>query len=97
MKRTRNAKYRLNVRRQPCLICGAQADDAHHLRFAQDRGMGLKVSDHFCVPLCRGHHRENHTWGAEKTWWALHGVDPVAWAENNWKAFCDAAEREDET
>lgn len=92
MKRIRNAKYRLNVRRQPCLICGAQADDAHHLRFAQDRGMGLKVGDQFCVPLCRGHHRENHTWGAERTWWALHGVDPVAWAENNWKAFCDATE-----
>jgi hypothetical protein len=30
--------------------------DAHHLRFAQSRAIGRKVSDEFTVPLCRGHH-----------------------------------------
>ena len=30
---------------QPCLICGRQPADAHHLRFAQHRALGRKVSD----------------------------------------------------
>ena len=41
-------------------VCGRQPCDAHHLRFAQNRAMGRKVSDEFTVPLCRGHHREVH-------------------------------------
>jgi hypothetical protein len=45
---------------QPCIACGRSPSDAHHLKFAQQRGMGLKVSDEFTVPLCRLHHRELH-------------------------------------
>jgi hypothetical protein len=32
--------------------------DPHHLRFAQGRALGRKVSDEFTVPLCRTYHRE---------------------------------------
>jgi hypothetical protein len=46
---------------QPC--------DPHHLRFAQPRAMGLKVSDEFTVPLCRGHHRQLNQAGNEEAWW----------------------------
>jgi hypothetical protein len=46
------------VAKQPCLICGRRPADPHHLRFAQHRALGRKVSDEFTVPLCRGHHRE---------------------------------------
>jgi hypothetical protein len=45
------------VASQPCLVCGRSPADAHHLRFAQPRAMGRKVSDEFTVPLCRTHHR----------------------------------------
>ena len=38
---------------------------AHHLRFAQPKALGRKVSDEFTVPLCNLHHRELHTWGNE--------------------------------
>jgi hypothetical protein len=45
---------------QPCMACGRSPSDAHHLRFAQGRALGRKVSDEFTVPLCRTHHRELH-------------------------------------
>ena len=43
--------------------------DAHHLRFAEPRALGRKVSDEFTAPLCRIHHRELHGRGDEKAWW----------------------------
>ena len=39
------------------------------MRFAQPRALGLKVSDEFTVPLCRGHHRQLHQAGNEVAWW----------------------------
>jgi len=39
------------VAAQPCLLCGRQPSDAHHLRFMQARAMGRRVSDEFAVPL----------------------------------------------
>ncbi len=47
-----------------------------HLRFAQHRALGRKVSDEFIVPLCRGHHREVHQSGDE----AACGAKPEATA-----------------
>ena len=58
--------------------------DAHHLRFAQSRGLSLKVSDEFTVPLCRVHHRELHRTGREPDWWAKAGVEPVSLARKLW-------------
>jgi hypothetical protein len=43
---------------QPCVVCGRTPAEAHHLRFAQPRVLGRKVSDEYTVPLCRLHHRE---------------------------------------
>src|SRR3984957_1811374 len=70
--------------RQPCLICARQPCDAHHLRFAQARGLRLKVSDEFTVPLCRGHHRELHRAGNEAGWWRTMGVDAISAARKLW-------------
>ncbi|MGA8652136.1 MAG: ERF family protein [Xanthobacteraceae bacterium] len=72
------------VSKQPCLICGRQPADAHHLRFAQHRALGRKVSDEFIVPLCRGHHREVHRSGDEASWWNKAGIDPVGAARTLW-------------
>src|SRR5208282_1522284 len=57
-RRFRDRTHCKFVSEQPCLICGRRPADAHHLRFAQHRALGRKVSDEFVVPLCRGHHRE---------------------------------------
>jgi hypothetical protein len=70
-KRLRDKAHLKFVASQPCLVCGRQPSDPHHLRFAQPRALGLKVSDEFTVPLCRGHHRQLHQAGNEVTWWEL--------------------------
>jgi hypothetical protein len=72
------------VAKQACLICGRRPADAHHLRFAQHRALGRKVSDEFTVPLCRGHHREAHRSGNEAAWWKNAGVDPSIAARSLW-------------
>ena len=64
-RRVRDKLHLRFVAKQPCLICGRQPSDPHHLRFAQSRGFAQKVSDEFAVPLCRAHHRELHRAGNE--------------------------------
>ena len=68
-KRLRDKAHLKFVASQPCLVCGRQPSDPHHLRFAQPRAIDLKVSDEFTVPLCRGHHRQLHQTGNEVAWW----------------------------
>ena len=71
---TRHRRTQAAARQGPPEICGLTtlsclrppAIDPHHLRFAQPRAIGLKVSDEFTVPLCRGHHRELHQAGNER-------------------------------
>ena len=83
-RRVRDRDHVRFVAQQPCLICGRQPCDAHHLRFAQSRALGRKVSDEFTVPLCRGHHREVHRHGDEAAWWSKSEIDPTAIARALW-------------
>ena len=83
-RRFRDKTHRKFVSKQPCLICGRQPADAHHLRFAQHRALGRKVSDEFIVPLCRGHHREVHRSGDEASWWSKAGIDCISAARTLW-------------
>jgi hypothetical protein len=83
-RRIRDRDHVRLVAKQPCLICGRRPADAHHLRFAQSRTLGRKVSDEFTVPLCRGHHREIHRCGDEAAWWKKVGVDPTVPARTLW-------------
>ena len=50
-RRIRDRDHVRSVAKQPCLICGRQPSDAHHLRFAQATALGRKVSDEFVVPV----------------------------------------------
>ena len=83
-RRVRDRDHVKYVARQPCLVCGRQPSDAHHLRFAQSRALGRKVSDEFTVPLCRGHHREVHRCGDEAAWWRKVGLDSTVAARRLW-------------
>jgi len=83
-RRVRDREHVRYVAQQSCLICGRQPCDAHHLRFAQTRALGRKVSDEFTVPLCRGHHRELHRHGDEAEWWRKNVMDPVTIARALW-------------
>jgi Rad52/22 family double-strand break repair protein len=73
------------VASQPCLVCGRQPSDPHHLRFAQPRAIGLKVSDEFTVPLCRGHHRQLHQAGNEVEWWKTLKINALETAKHLWE------------
>jgi hypothetical protein len=65
-------------------FAGRKLSETHHLRFAQRRVLGRKVSDEFTVLLCRGHHREVHRCGDELAWWRKTGIDPNAAARTFW-------------
>ena len=72
------------VAAHPCLICERSPCDAHHVRYAQPRAMGRKVSDEFAVPLCRAHHRDNHRFGDEREWWSKASIDPIEVSQKLW-------------
>ena len=84
--RKRSKAHLLYVRSQPCLVCKQSPCDAHHLKFAQQRALGRKVSDEFTVPLCRAHHHQLHRHANEKAWWANLQITPLAAAKELWNA-----------
>src|SRR5262249_13721096 len=84
--RKRSKVHLAFVRGQPCLVCKQTPSDAHHLKFAQPRALGRKVSDEFTVPLCRSHHLALHRHGNERAWWADMQIAPLPVANELWAA-----------
>ena len=84
-RRRRDKEHLRFVATQPCLVCGRQPCDPHHLRFAQPKALGVKVSDEFTVPLCRGHHRQLHQAGNEIAWWKALNIDALPAARQLWE------------
>jgi len=82
--RQRDREHLKFVAAQPCLVCGRTPSDPHHIKFAEQRAMGRRVSDRFTVPICRLHHRELHRRGHERDWWQRQGIDPLAIAATLW-------------
>jgi ERF superfamily len=83
--RARDKDHLRFICKQPCTVCGRTPCEAHHLRFAQPRAMGRRVSDEFTVPLCRLHHRELHHVGNELSWWKGLNVNPLPIALRFWQ------------
>lgn len=85
-ERHRSPAHRAFVRTLHCVVCNASPlSDPHHLKFAQPRAMSLKVSDEFCVPLCRRCHDAVESAGDEVAWWARQGIDPLPLAAELWE------------
>jgi hypothetical protein len=84
--RRRSKLHLALVAAQPCLVCQRSPCDAHHLKFAQPRSLGRKVSDEFTVPLCRDHHHDLHRHGNEMAWWANLQIAPMEAASELWAA-----------
>jgi hypothetical protein len=82
--RERDRDHLRFVAAQPCLVCGRAPSDPHHIKFAEQRAMGRRVSDRFTVPICRLHHRELHRRGNERAWWQKQGIDPLVVAASLW-------------
>jgi hypothetical protein len=85
--RQRSKAHLRFVASQPCLVCQRFPCDAHHLKFAQPRALGMKVSDEFTVPLCREHHRQLHRHGNEMAWWANVQIAPLEIAKRLWEGM----------
>jgi hypothetical protein len=83
--RRRSKAHLAFVRAQPCVVCQRQPCDPHHLKFAQTRALGRKVSDEFTVPMCRDHHTELHRHGNEMAWWANLRISPLEVAKDLWQ------------
>jgi len=57
----RSRRYLDWVKQQPCVMCGAPADDPHHLiGVGHMSGMGRTAPDTMAMPACRQHHDEIH-------------------------------------
>jgi hypothetical protein len=94
-KRRRDPDHLRFVAANPCMACGRRPSQAHHLRFAQPRALGRKVSDEFTVPLCASCHQQLHLAGDERRWWRERGIEPMPIAHRLWSAShgrSDAAE-----
>ncbi len=84
-RRIRDKDHLRYVASQSCLVCGRSPGHAHHIRYAQPRAMGRKVSDEWTVPLCTTHHRSLHAVGTEERWWNERQIDPILHAERLWR------------
>ena len=85
-RRLRSKAHLLFVASKPCLICEELPCAAHHITFAQVRGLSVKVSDEFTVPLCPLHHNELHAQANERVFWRKHNTDPLKIARALWQA-----------
>ena len=55
----RDRKRLAAIRKLPCVVCGRSlVDAAHSNQSAHNKGLGIKASDEFTIPLCRQHHIE---------------------------------------
>ena len=84
-RRLRDRHHLKFVAKQACLVCGRAPSQAHHLRIAQPRALGRKVSDEYTVPLCALHHHDLHMRGNEGEWWWGRAIEPLPIAESLWR------------
>ena len=78
------------VKAQQCLLntprCDGPTENAH----VGNDGMGRKASAAHIVPLCRFHHRHQHTIGTP-AFEEAYGISLAWWAENTegrWQSYC---------
>jgi hypothetical protein len=80
--REHNDRHLDFIRGLPCAVCGNPlATEAAHLRAGNLKygklpaGMQEKSSDKWALPLCSGHHREQHKVNEQQFWKAC-GINP---------------------
>ena len=86
VRRQRDKAHLRQVGSLPCVVCKSVPSHPHHLTFAQARGLALKVSDEYVVPLCVEHHNDLHRSAAERLWWTRQNIDPMPIAKELWRA-----------
>lgn len=89
-------KHLAALRKCPCIVTlRVPAGEVHHLKQGTgERGMGMRSSDRWGVPMSRVPHEELERQGSrnEARWLAEHGIQaPLDLAERLWKASPDVA------
>lgn len=76
------------IRQLPSCLSGKRPCDPHHLRVSNERGVGLKATDRWAVPLTRDEHEECHRVGSrvEEAWFLNRGIDVYSLANALWQA-----------
>jgi hypothetical protein len=79
------------VRQLPSCLSGAVPCDPHHLRIKGERGVGMKATDRWAVPLTRAEHTDVHKVGSkmEMAWFRGRGIDPLQLSAALWDATGD--------
>lgn len=76
-------KHLAFIRSLSCVICACPCEPCHvrfsDARYGTHNTMSKKPDDMFTLPLCRWHHREQHS-GSEVEYWEKVGIDPHAMA-----------------
>lgn len=76
------------LRGRPCAVENRECKGpmvAAHVDHAGGKGMGTKVADMNCIPLCDGHHQEQHKgWRSFET---KYRINAVALAQAYWRAW----------
>jgi hypothetical protein len=77
------------LRGRPCAVASFNSCmgpvQAAHVDHGGDKGVGTKASDRFAIPLCFGHHNEQHAHGWE-TFEAKYRFDALRAADAYWLA-----------
>lgn len=83
--------FRQWLRGRPCALAGTGLCQgpivAAHVDHAGDKGVGTKVSDRHCIPLCDWHHHDQHLRGWPQCEAKLPGKDAVKLAAEYWRAW----------
>lgn len=68
-----------NIRKLPSCVSGKHPCEAHHLRIKSERGVGLRATDKWAVPLTWDEHLEVHKVGSRKEdgWFKARGIANV--------------------
>ena len=84
-----------NIRKLSSSVSGRRPCQAHHLRIKAERGVALRATDRWAVPLTEGEHTRDadcvHSVGSrkEEAWFAARGVDCYSLANALWNARGD--------
>ena len=81
-----SAEYLDKIRKLPSCISWQSPVEAHHLRIKQERGVGMRATDKWAVPLTPAEHRSLHRVGSrlESEWFRKRGIDCYGLAASLW-------------
>jgi len=80
------------IRLLPCCVCWGPGGEAHHLKISTERGMGMRATDKWALPICH----DDHIDGVERVgsrnelaWFDKRGVRCLDLAAALWAAKGD--------